>query len=258
MPTDPMSREDVHVGLTVMQTVYTVAMVLGFKNALEKSYSVFISPFEAPPGKLPHLVLLLALIAVMLLGLRFFWVVRNLYEFVLTPTSNIRRRLRATAILHFPITLVHALLFFAICQAYAEIVTTNATVTSALAVDLVARFVFLFAGLLFLNGAWLLATFRPDWSQPEGIWGYSNVLFAALGALNVWVVLDLIRASPTALAISACALFIVNSVIDLWFAGDSYIQFPQGARPATCRWPGAPAPPDPPQIPAGGSPSGTS
>lgn len=250
--TEPMSREDVHVGLTVMQTVYTVAMVLGFKNALEKSYSLFISPFEEPPGKLPHLVLLLALVAIMLLGLRFFWVTRNLYEFVLTPSSDIRRRMRATTLVHFPITLVHALLFFAVCQAYAEIVTRNATVSSGLAVDLVARFVFIFAGLLLLNGAWLLATFKPAKGKPESIWGYSNVLFAALAAADVWLVLDVIRAPLIALAISACAVFIVNSLIDLWRAGEWYIQFPQGTRPIICRWTGDPLAGDSarPQVPS--------
>lgn len=238
MSAEPRSREDVHVGLTVMQTVYTVAMVLGFKNALEKSYVLFISPFEQPVGKLPHYALLLALIAIMLLGLRFFWLTRNLYAFVLTPTDNMKRRMRATTLIHFPITLLHALLFFAICQAFAEPVTSNPTASSAVAVDLVTRFIFLFASLLFINSVWLLATFKPARDKPEGIWGYSNLTFSVLAAADVWFILDVLEASLIVLALSACILFVANSVIDLWRAAESYIEFPEGVRPVSCRWPG--------------------
>jgi hypothetical protein len=229
-----LSREDVSVGLTVMQTVYAVAMVLGFKNALEKSYGLFLSPLQGPPGRLPHWVLLIALVAIMLLGLRFFWVTRNLYAFVIHSPSPLERRVRWMTLVHFPITLIHALLFYCVCQAYADIVSSGATEASAAAVDLTGRFVFLFASLLLLNGLWLLITFRPSTCDAEGKWGWSNVVFAALAFLDALLVLEVFNKPPAVLAVSACALFLINSVIDLVAAADAYILFPGGGSKVTC------------------------
>jgi hypothetical protein len=238
----PLTREDVNVGLSVMQTVYAVAMVLGFKNALEKSYQLFLSPLEGPQGRLPHPVLLVALAAIMLLGLRFFWVTRNLYAYVLKPMkggakptkANIKRRMSVMTTVHFPITLLHALLFFAICEAYVDLVKSEPTLTSALAVTLTGRFVFLFAGLLLLNGVWLVCTFGLDLNTGEGRWALSNIGFALLAGLDALLVLEVFHGSVNVLALSTCGLFLVNGMLDLVVASSSYIEFPEGDKPIVC------------------------
>ncbi len=69
-PLSLSNREDVSLGLGVVQNAYTVAMILGFKVALEPSYWILTNPFESPSGQIPHSVLLLTLITIMLLGFR--------------------------------------------------------------------------------------------------------------------------------------------------------------------------------------------
>jgi hypothetical protein len=232
-----LTREDVNVGLAVMQTVYAVAMVLGFKNALERSYGVFVSPLEGPQGGLPHPVLILALAAIMLLGLRFFWVPRNLYAYVLKPlsdSSKLQARMRIMTAVHFPIVLVHALLFFAVCEAYVDLVKSNASLASGLVVTLTGRFVFLFAGLLLVNGVWLLATFGVKLGTAEGRWALSNVVFGLLALLDALLVLEVFEASVGVLAISVSILFLLNGAIDLIFASKWYIEFPDGDKPIAC------------------------
>jgi hypothetical protein len=245
-----LSREDVSVGLSVMQTVYAVAMVLGFKNALEKSYALFLSPLEGPPGRLKHWVLLVALAAIMLLGLRFFFVTRNLYAFMIHSTSPLKRRVRWMTLVHFPITLLHALLFYSVCQAYADLVSSKGTEASA--VDLTGRFVFLFAALLLLNGLWLLLTFGSSGSKAEGKWGWSNVLFAGLALLDALLVLEVFHEPAAVLAVSACGLFLINGIIDLVVAADAYILFPGGASKVTCLY----VPPGPVEVVVPEEPAG--
>jgi hypothetical protein len=225
-----------------MQTVYTVAMVLGFKNALEHSYRLFLSPLDAPRGALSHGALLGALAAIMLLGLRFFWVIRNLYAYVLKPMkdgskptkANVQRRMSVMTAVHFPITLLHALLFFSICEAYVDLVTSKPKLAPGLAATLSGRFVFLFAGLLLLNGIWLVCTFGLDRNRAEGRWALSNIGFALLAGIDALLVLEVFRGSPDVLVVSACILFLVNGGLDLRMASSSYIEFPEGDKPVVC------------------------
>lgn len=78
-----INREDVTVGLGVMQGVYTIALILGFRNALEAAYPLILHPTVHHPGQIANPVLLLVLFSIMLLGLRFFWITRNLYALII-------------------------------------------------------------------------------------------------------------------------------------------------------------------------------
>ena len=236
-------QEDVSVGLKVMETVYAVAIVLGFKNALEKSYELVISPFEGPPARLPHAVLVIALLAIMLLGSRFFWVPRNLHAFAYESPRRTGSRPRRLTMYHFPITLAHAVLFFCVCQAWVEIVKSEAHTTSPMAHDLVIRFIELFAALLLLNGVWLLATFRLDRKKPETRWGISNVVFALLIFLGVAIATSLFHKATDTLLLTAALLFLLNGVLDVLMAGKAYMVFPTAPQPPS-------PPPSPPCQPA--------
>jgi hypothetical protein len=219
-------QEDVSTGLKVMETVYAVAMVLGFKNALEKSYELFIAPFGGPPAGLPHAVLLLALLAIMLLGSRFFWVPRNLHALAYDTPRRTENRPRRLTIFHFPMTLIHAVLFYCICQAWVEMVKSDAGAGSATAHHLAIRFVELFAALLLLNGVWLLATFQFNLAKPETRWGLSNVIFSAIVLIGVAVATPTFHKSSAALLITASILFLANGMLDVIAAGKAYMVFP--------------------------------
>jgi len=225
-PASSAPQEDVSTGLKVMETVYAVAMVLGFKNALEKSYELFLAPFAGPPARLPHEVLLIALLAIMLLGSRFFWVPRNLHALAYGEPRCTANRSRRLTMFHFPITLIHAVLFYCICQAWVEIVTSRAVTTSPAAHHLAIRFVELFASLLLLNGIWLLATFPFDRAKPETRWGLSNVVFAAVALVGVALANELFHKSTDTLIITASVLFLANGVLDVIMAGKAYMVFP--------------------------------
>jgi hypothetical protein len=231
-------------------------MVLGFKNALEKSYELFISPLAGPPARLPHIVLVIALLAVMLLGIRFFWVPRNLHAIAYEDPRRKGNRPRRLTMYHFPITLVHAVLFFCVCQAWVEIVTSDAHTTSPTAHHLAVIFIKLFAALLLLNGLWLLATFPLDRAKPETRWGVSNVVFAMIAFVGVACATPLFHKATDTLLLSAALLFLVNGAFDLLLAGKAYMVFPVASpsiRPPaqrvarSFRVPASEAQPPPPQ-----------
>ena len=221
-----LKREDVHTGLSVVQSIYAIAIVLGFKNALEVSYDLFLSPLSAPSGALPHWVVLSTLGSIMLLGLRFFWVPRNLYAYVLASPLTLKKRLQRMTVLHVPITLIHALLFFCVCEAYADLASSNVSSASTLAEDLTTRVVAFYAALLLLNSGWLLSIGSRGSSKAEGIWGWNNLVCGSA----VVIILLLFKASalPTiTFTLLAVAVFVINGVLDLWLASEYYILFPE-------------------------------
>ncbi len=215
-----------------METVYAVAMVLGFKKALERSYELFISPLGGgPSAALPHYALLIALLAVMLLGSRFFWVPRNLHAFAYETPWRPKSRPRRLTMYHFPITLIHAVLFYCVCQAWVELVESGAHAASGTAHHLVVTFIRLFAGLLLLNGLWLLATFRFGLAKPETRWGIANLVFAAVAFGGAACSSSLFHNSNGILLLAAGILFIVNGLVDVALSPEAYTVYP--APPST-------------------------
>jgi hypothetical protein len=227
-----INREDVTLGLNVMQGVYTIAIILGFRNALEAAYPAIVHPLRHGASALGHPVLLLALTTLMLLGLRFFWVTRSLYALVIdTPVENSETRIKNVVRLHFPVTLLHAIFFFVLCDIFKSL---TAVAVGGDAKPLVDQFILFTVILLALNGAWLLATFLPahltkpmerEKTSSAVTWGVSNVVFA-VGAV-AWLYLSgSVTSSMTEVLIGASVIFLVNSAYDLGKTSGSYIQFP--------------------------------
>ena len=183
---DPLQRHDIETGLSLVQTIYGIAMVLGLQGAIETAYGVLVAP-DPPPSAMPRVVDAFTVVMIMFLGLRFFWVPRNLYAYLLLSGHSLEKRLRRMTVLHFPIVLIHALLFYCVCQAYVDIASSTAPLDSGLARELATRFALFYAGLLAVNGAWLLLGFgHRDASTAEGIWGRNNLVSAAL-MVAVWI-----------------------------------------------------------------------
>lgn len=223
---DPLQRNDIYTGLSLVQTIYGIAMVLGLQGAIETAYGLLVAP-DPPPSAMPRVLTLFAVVTIMLLGLRFFWVPRNLYAYLLVSEQPLEKRLRRMTLLHFPLVLIHALLFYCLCQAYADIASSTASLESGLARELATRFVLFYTGLLAINGAWLLLGFgRRDSSTAEWIWGWNNLVFAAL-ALTAWIAFEVLPIPTTTVIALTGALFAANGVIDLWRASAHYILFPK-------------------------------
>ncbi len=229
---DPLQRHDIYTGLSLVQTIYGIAMVLGLQGAIETAYELLAAP-DPPPSAMPRAVIVFAVVTIMLLGLRFFWVPRNLYAYLLVSEQPLEKRLRRMTLLHFPLVLIHALLFYCLCQAYVDIASSTASLDSGLARELATRFALFYTGLLVVNGAWLLLGFGPrDSSTAEWIWGWNNLVFATL-AVAAWVAFEVLGIPAAAFIALICTIFVANSVVDLWRASAHYILFPK--RPAGTR-----------------------
>jgi hypothetical protein len=235
----PINREDVTIGLGVMQGVYTIALILGLTKALEASYAVIVHPLAEPRRQLGHPVLLLALSTILVLGMRFFWVTRNLYALVILESPSapkgVKKQIAAMVRYHFTIVLAHAVLFFVLCDTFVAMVQADTMAVEGR----INRFISLTVLLLALNGVWLLVTFlRKDIpvpytrrrEQPVVIWGVSNLAFAAL-ALAWRLLYHPLGPSPTVVLIAACAVFLLNSIVDLAGTADAYVFFPGAPLP---------------------------
>jgi hypothetical protein len=223
---NPLQRHDTSTGLSLVQTIYGIAMVLGVQGAIETAYAVLVAP-SPQPTSMPRGVLFLMVAAIMLLGLRFFWVPRNLYAYLLVSKHPLERRLRRMTLLHFPIVLIHALLFYCVCQAFVDVASSTAPLHSSLSRELATRFVFFYAGLLLVNGAWLLLGFgNPGRSTAEWIWGWNN-LAAAVLTVAAWIAFEALDMPVVAFLSIAATIFAANSLIDLWKASAHYILFPK-------------------------------
>lgn len=229
-----INREDVTIGLGVMQGVYTIAIILGFRSALEAAYPAIVHPLHHGQVALGHPVLLLALSTLMLLGLRFFWVTRNLYALVIDhPREKAKERLGMVVRLHFPITLLHAVLFFVLCDIYRSMAKASLSESVKPLVDRFALFTII---LLALNGVWLLLTFLPihlgkpgaerDETRPAVVWATLNIVFSLLAAGWIYGLAPAITSSMTLVLTVVSVLFLLNSVLDLGSTASSYIEFP--------------------------------
>lgn len=221
-----LKRDDVHTGLSLMQTVYSIAIVLGFKKALEPAYEVLVYPRAASASHLSRGVVLVTLVALALIGLRFFWVPRNLYAYVLRSKLEMRERMRRMTLVHFPVVLLHAAIFYGICAAYSDLTakrTREFVVPSA--THVAALYIAWYAFLLLINAFWLLTmAWRRD-ARAERLWGINNFL-TSVAAWIVFLGLQQQMLSPAVALYVASGLFIFNSGIDLWGAAEDYILFP--------------------------------
>jgi hypothetical protein len=221
-----LDQDDIRSGTTLMQTVYTVALVVGLQAVIDASYRMFFSTTSGPAVKSPA-YLSLVLVAIVLLAVRFFWVPRNLNSYIFHCYGRLGDRTftRITTV-HFPVVLAHALLIYYICQAFLDMTRTQAGLESDAMAGYVTRFTSLYAGLLVLNAAWI------RWIMPRGtgtagpgrIWSNNNFAFAGL-ALALIAAAKIFGFSNATFIILACITFIANSLIDLWKAAKYYLVY---------------------------------
>jgi hypothetical protein len=127
----PAERVTAFVG--VMQTLYGILMILGFKEAFQISYQRLFptggsNALPAGRGAEPLfsiLVIAVSLTAIAFLGLRFFWVPRTLLRFLDDVTDPKSAFFRKTMIVHLPITLFHGTLFYYICRAFEDMAAST-------------------------------------------------------------------------------------------------------------------------------------
>jgi hypothetical protein len=223
-----LRREDITAGMTLMQTVYTVALVLGLETVVDASYTVVFPPAGGASVRSPG-YLGLILTSIVLLAIRFFWVPRNLNSYIASFYDEWRDQVftRITT-RHFPVTLAHAFVFYYICQVFVEMTQAHVGVESDEMTGYVTRFALLYAGLLLLNGIWLLRiTPRAAPSNyPGRIWSHNNLVFVCL-ALAAVAACKSLDVANSIFIIVLCLTFIGNSLIDLWKASKFYILYEQ-------------------------------
>lgn len=222
-----LDYDDIRSGMALMQTVYTVAMVLGLERVIEASYDLFISAEAGSRDWIVEAELALILSTILLLSIRFFWVPRNLNSYIVQwfPETGEKVFSRMTMI-HFPIALVHAVLFYYICHSFVDMVVAGPEVVPNDLSSQVGRFSLLYAALLVLNSAWLHWITPPEYraQSPGGIWASNNLWFsaAALVGFALWRIVDF---PTTGFVLGVCALFLANSFIDLAVAAKYYILY---------------------------------
>lgn len=210
--------------MTLMQTVYTIALVLGLETVVAASYSLLFSEdADLTLSTLGYLGGILA--AILLLAIRFFWVPRNLNSYTASYYEEFGDRVftRVTTV-HFPIALAHALVFYYICAVFVDMTQNISGINSLEMTRWVTRFVLLYGSLLVLNAVWLWRiTPRTAGSlRPGVIWAVNNFSFAVL----LFTELSIFRALGIHNSIAAVVLILTivcNSLLDLGKVSKFYI-----------------------------------
>ena len=222
-----LEKEDIRAGIALMQTVYTIALVLGLETMVDASYALFFSPASELSARSGYLGLIL--ITIILLAMRFFWVPRNLNSYIVGWYPVLGERVfRWLTMFHFPIALLHALLFYYVCQAFVDMTHAGVALESDTMADYALRFAFFYALLLLLNALWLRRITPRDSNAPTPppgrIWSGNNFRFAGV-AFALMAAFELLGFSNGTFIVAVCAAFIANSLIDLWTASKYYILY---------------------------------
>ncbi|MCR9130118.1 MAG: hypothetical protein NXI12_11400 [Alphaproteobacteria bacterium] len=279
-------------GLSVIQTVYAFIMALGLGEIFIAFPVIFerIALYETRVLTLQFLVIGLLLLAIILLGIRFFWVPRNLRQLTVVvskcaglaaeggptpPEVSIRNIFFPV---HILVILIHAALFYHACVELKRLIYLYAAQDFLSLRDLNAVVVTI-AVLLLVNAAWLIFVERqidaaydstgrpaPAGARPGSIW-WKNNLLAAIAALTFHTAFvtcgaaasqclaansafasrfpEIIPATPDegglllqgalfgleaqaaelAVALIIMAILLLNSLVDLWRTGASYLIF---------------------------------
>jgi len=220
-----IKKEHVSAGLAVISAAYGFGMALGVRQAALGGYARL---FDPPHGPGPAVsVIVIAVLALFLLAIRFFWVPRSLYAYsVVTKQDKIKKRFRRLMVCHFPIVVIHAILFFVVCQVFADLAVEHDALTNpGHLANLESELVLVYGILLTLNGVWLIAMTDHRDPMPGYFWGINNVVFVALGIV-VWFGLpQMIHISHATLTVVALALLIANGAVDLRFTAPYYLLF---------------------------------
>jgi hypothetical protein len=215
-----LSEAQIRAGMAIMQTVFAVAMTLGLREIVDDTYELLFHHRSAE-GSSPTAILVLAAFAVTLLGVRFFWVPRNLYSYLLCDHGiHPDKVARNVVFFHFPIALFHAILFFFVCKSWSDVASQR------MSLELALQFSGMFGALLLVNALWLwritpkAETAASEERRPAIIWRMNNLVCAlATGAL-----MAICHLGP---------LFLLNSAIDFFMAAPGYLRLTGASRVPT-------------------------
>lgn len=204
--------------LSLIQNAYGIALVLGFR---EIALWTFASGELFLRDRDPWLLTLRLFISATLglLGVRFFWATGNIRRFVLKRKRSPNDR-KAVTVIHFPMLLLHAFLFFILSKEAAGIEEWNSFGTRAATLSLTVLFFLIF------NSFWLLVLLRGRREkEPERLWVRNNGICGAIIAagLTVCWLIDW-HWQLIGLILTVLILF-ANSLIDLIFRADSYMAY---------------------------------
>jgi GNAT superfamily N-acetyltransferase len=217
--------------LTVIRTLYAVALTFGFQKVVESAYVQFLQLFSVPGDHpLPELsfgikVLLALLFAALgFLGIRLFWAVGNIRRFVLRQIIFLNPpKTLYLLVFHFPILTLHAVLYFFLCRFYQDICLNG------LYESYVEGLMWVFIVLLTLNVAWLVFLLRvgPNGKRgrfipPERLWAINNSTFAVAGLIFVTLLCCFHPPIEWSLFI-ATALILSNSGVNFSVTRRNYI-----------------------------------
>lgn len=149
-------------GLDVIQTVYAFAMALGLTEVFVGSKTFIDALLFGPANSLSIVIVALLLANVIFLGLRFFWVPRNLRHLVYiaaqTPLIGPRKDEvnlpNITVAFHFIMIFVHGAVYYLICTEFEFIVFLTAS-SMPLGLSMFAGYVVLHVSLLLVNACWI-------------------------------------------------------------------------------------------------------
>lgn len=214
-------------GLNVIQAVYAFAMALGLSEVFLGSRTFLINAvFGAETFSVLRFSLMAALLLnIMLLGLRFFWVPRNLRGLIFTavkyrtnkanqpgkvPLSNLE------VAFHLVVIFLHGTIFYFLCVEfdYVAFVSSSSLPFNTLTF---AGYVFLHASLLLVNALWIALIQRRENGIREGGDAAGN---ASTAAGSVWWRNNLVCAM---LALAPLSVFATCGA-----AGNSCIRRSQG------------------------------
>jgi len=207
---------DLDRSLTLIRTLYGIALVLGFQEIVRSIYSLF---FENTMYISPSRKILLSCLTLVLsmLGLRFFWAVGNIRRFFLRRTVSLDPPSRTPLVVfHFPVLFSHAVLFFLLCKLFSAF-------SASLSFDRYALpFIAVYVVLLLVNSQWLCFLTTEKDEKPESLWFWNNVGFSCAACVVLAVAESRGLSGEVQLFVTS-GLFIANSLIDMVMVSDAYV-----------------------------------
>lgn len=218
-----------------MQAIFAVLMAIGFETMVQHVYqysrpALGISVSQPPP-RAPW-TYFLPILAMSLLGIRFFWAVVNIRRYIdhaqAVVISGHRERLagfeRKVVLLHIPVLVLHGVLFYFGSQFAADMLVSSESRKASEA------FVLFYAGFQYFNAAWLallIWEFRRRSSEGrERFWIYNNLVASTVGVAVAYSWRPL-GVDHEWMLVAACTVFVISSFADLWKTAYHYLESPE-------------------------------
>lgn len=200
--------------LSLMQTAYGVALVLGFKNVIESLYALSISMEVS--GEI-QVIKLMTGILLMLTMIRFFWALGNIRRFIVRNEPKLKNTRRHVVSFHFFILLLHAFVLFSLAK-FSQDLTVQSSVDYAS-----SFFVFGYTGFLLFNSLWLMILIRGQNDKyPEKTWIINNII-TSVATITIYVVIHILLSNCFYAFLFAFPLLLVNCLFDFIKTSSSYL-----------------------------------